>query len=160
MTGRPVYVCSTKFDGSPHWQFDSWLLLEQGPLVVTLNFAGQELQTWRGPWKNPFHTRNHFWVDRWYNVMRLERSRGGGLDGWYCNVATPVQYDGQSVRYVDLDLDVRVAADGTARVVDEDEFLENSERMCYPPAVIDQARAAVAELLALAEARSFPFEAS
>ena len=134
-------------------------MLEEGPLLVTLNFAGQELQTWQGPWTTPYDTRNHFWADRWYNVMRRELPRGGGLHSWYCNVTTPAQFDGETVRYADLDLDVIVPVDGEPQLLDEDEFLENSGRIGYPPEVIEQARRAVDELLALARGRRFPFDA-
>ena len=158
MIGRPIHVCSTKYDGAAHWEFDSWFVLEQGPLLVTSNFAGQELQTWNGPWTTPYDTRNHFWSDRWYNVMRLERPHGGGLEGWYCNVTTPMLYDGEMVRYVDLDLDVRVSSQGEPEVLDEEEFVENSRRIGYPPEVIEQARRAVDELLGLARSGQFPFE--
>ena len=156
--GRAIHVCSTKYDSSPHWEFDSWFVLEEGPLLITTNFAGQELQTSDGPWVTPYDTRNHFWSDRWYNVMRLNLPHGGGLEGWYCNVTTPAQFDGENVRYVDLDLDVRVSAHGEPEVLDEDEFVENSARMSYPPEVVEQGRRAVDELLALARSGEFPFE--
>jgi protein associated with RNAse G/E len=42
--------------------------------------------------------------------------------------------------------------------LDEDEFLENSRRMGYPPEVIREARHAVGQLLALAGSGEFPFE--
>jgi len=157
VTGRTIRICSTKYDGSPHWEFDSSFVRQDGPLLVTLNYAGQELQTWKGPWIAPHNTHNHFWSDRWYNVMRLDRP-DGGFDGWYCNVATPMQFDGESVRYADLDLDVRVSAQGEAQLLDEDEFLENSQRMGYPPDVIEHARRAVDELLALVRGGQFPFD--
>ena len=149
MTGRRIHVRSSKYDGSPHWEFDSWFVLEDGPLLVTNNFAGQVLQNPRGPWRTPHDTRNHFWSDRWYNIMRRELPNGGGLYGWYCNVTTPADYDGETVRYVDLDLDVIVDAQLNAKVVDEDEFLQHSEHMAYPPDVIERSRAAVDELLQL-----------
>ena len=158
MIGRAIKVCSTKFDGSPHWEFDSWCVLEEAPLLVTTNFAGQELGNWKGSWRTPWDTRNHFWWDRWYNVMRCDRPHGGGLDHWYCNVATPAQFDGETVRYVDLDLDVTVSPEGHPAVLDEDEFLENTDRMGYPPDVIKNARAAVDELIALAIDGAFPFQ--
>ncbi len=158
MIGRCIHVRSTKYDGSPHWEFDSWSVVEEEPLLVTMNFAGQELQTWNGPWVTPYHTRNHFWLDRWYNVMRLEEPQGGGLAGWYCNVTTPPQFDGENLYYVDLDLDVRVSAQGDPQVLDEAEFLENSARMGYPPDVIAQARRAVDELLTLVRTAQFPFD--
>jgi len=158
MIGRRLHVCSTKYDGSPHWEFDSWFVAESGPLIVTQEFSGQTYQTWKGPHIEPYDVRNHFWTNRWFNVMRCDHPRGGGLDLWYCNVATPAQYDGENVRYVDLDLDVVVRADGATEVLDEDEFVTNSRSMAYPPEVIDQARSAVDEILSLARKRAFPFD--
>jgi len=157
VSGRAVHVRSTKYDGSPHWEFDSWFVRREGPLVVTFDFAGTVFQTWKGPWQATHHARNHFWTNRWYNVMRLDLP-DGTFDGWYCNVATPVEFDGEHIRYVDLDLDVRVPPSGEPRVLDEDEFLEHSERMGYPRDVIEHARNAVDELLRLAAAAQPPFE--
>ncbi len=158
MIGRRIYVCSTKYDGSPHWEFDSWFVSEEGTLLVTLNFAGQQLQTSDGPWTTPYDTRNHFWSDRWYNVMRLELPHGGGLHGWYCNVTTPVMYDGETVRYADLDLDLFVPARGEPEVLDEDEFEQNGARMGYPAEVVERARLALDQLLGLVREGEFPFE--
>lgn len=156
--GRPIHVVSTKYDGSAHWEFDSFFVAERGPLLIATNFAGQELRNKVGLWKTPFDVRNHFWSDRWYNVMRCDRPRAGGLEYWYCNVTTPATYDGETIRYADLDLDVRVYANGTIEILDEDEFLEHSAVMGYPPDVIEQSRAAVDELVALARGAQFPFE--
>jgi protein associated with RNAse G/E len=182
--GRPIHVVSTKYDGSPHWEFDSFFVLEQGSLLIATNFAGQVLHNKAGEWPTPFDVRNHFWQDRWYNVMRCDKPRRGrseastardrpesdrdgelahstsksSLEYYYCNVTTPALYDGENVRYVDLDLDVRVHADGRIELLDEDEFVENSQRMGYPPEVIDQARRAADELVGLAAKRAFPFQ--
>jgi protein associated with RNAse G/E len=158
LLGRPIHVVSTKYDGSPHWEFDSFFVAERGPLLIATNFAGQELRNKAGLWKTPYDVRNHFWTDRWYNAMRCDRPKGGGLEYWYCNVTTPAEYDGETVRYMDLDLDVLVFPDGRTKVVDEDEFLEHSVRMGYPPDVIEQARRAVDELVALAREGQFPFD--
>ncbi len=156
--GRRVHVISTKYDGSAHWEFNSRLVLVRDTLVVTQDFAGQIYHSWKGPHTEPFDVRNHFWTDRWYNVMRCDRPHGGGLEYWYCNVTSPAQYDGETVRYIDLDLDVLVFPDGKTKVVDEDEFLDNSARMGYPPDMIEQSRRAVDEIVALARSGQFPFE--
>lgn len=158
MTGRRIHVVSTKYDGSAHWEFDSFFVLEEGPLLITTNFAGQLYQTWKGPQTEPFDIRNHFWSDRWFNVMRCDLPKAGGLDHWYCNVTTPAMFDGETVRYVDLDLDVRVRPNGEVEVLDEDEFLDNSKRMGYAPDVIEHARRAVDELVELPRTGRFPFQ--
>lgn len=157
MTGPRVPTRSTKYDGSRHWEYNSLFVLQEGPLLITRDAVGDMMQNKNRPWRCPYHTRNHYWTDRWYNVMRFERP-DRGLDHWYCNVSTPARFDDGHLRWVDLDLDVRVWPDGRMEVLDEDEFLENSACMGYPPAVIASARNAVGELLALARSAQFPFE--
>ncbi len=160
MIGRPVEIRGTSYDGEPHWLHRAYLVLQRDGLIVTQTFAGAEVQTTRGPWASPYDTRGHYWNDRWYNVIRLNRPRGGGLYGFYCNVATPAEFDGENLHYQDLQLDVRVyAEDGGWRteLVDEDEFEEARERFGYSPLVVENARAAVAELRRLIDGREFPF---
>jgi protein associated with RNAse G/E len=157
VTGQNVRVCSTKYDGSPHWEFDAFLAHEDARLFVVQGFAGLVCRTWKGPWTDPFDSRGHYWTDRWYNVIRCERPQGGGLEYWYCNIGTPAEFDGETLRYVDLDLDVIVSPSGECRVVDEDEFLEHSGRMGYPPDVIEHSRRAVDEILELVRRGDFPF---
>ncbi len=158
MPGRLMRVRSSKYDGSPHWEFDTWHVRDEGTLLVTEDYAGLTLQSPKGPWVNPRDTTNYFWSDRWYNVMRREVPDGGGLYGWYCNITTPAEVNGDLVTYADLDLDVIVEPDLTASVVDEDEFAENSEMMAYPADVVERARAAVDELLALVRGGRPPFD--
>jgi protein associated with RNAse G/E len=157
MIGRKIYVCSTKYDGSPHWEFDAFYVLEEGPLLVAQNFAGQQLKNPGGLWTTPNHVRNHYWLDgRWYNVMRFEDPKTAEYS-WYCNVTTPAMFDGETVRYADLDLDVHCWPSGEIKILDEDEFLENSRSMAYPPEVIERSRAAVDELITLFRSGQFPF---
>lgn len=154
---RRIHVTSTKYDGSRHWEFDCEVVREEGSLLVASNHAGQTLTNPKGEWRTPWDTLNHFWTDRWYNVMRCHTSNGR-LDNFYCNVATPAVINGDQVTYVDLDLDLRVSAEGRLEILDEDEFLEHSRRMSYPRDVIEQSRAALDELVRLASAAEGPFE--
>jgi protein associated with RNAse G/E len=67
-------------------------------------------------------------------------------------------WDGDTVEMIDLDLDVvRWRADGSAGILDEDEFLEHQETYGYPQHIIDKARATTASLLLAVEARVEPF---
>jgi protein associated with RNAse G/E len=87
---------------------------------------------------------------------------GRGLYGYYCNIATPLQFDGDTVHYVDLQLDVRVLVDEAGclnwTLVDEDDFEVARERYAYSDDLIARARSAVDEVIALIEAREFPFD--
>jgi protein associated with RNAse G/E len=158
---QPIRVLATNYDGIAHWEHPATLVRAGADFVLTHTPAGLEVRSERGLYVSPFNTNGHYWPDRWYNVIRLEEP-GNGLNGFYCNVATPVQFDGHTVQYVDLQLDVRVYAqpDGslTCAVLDEDEFEAARERHAYPSDLVERCRSAVDELIALVDARLFPFD--
>ncbi|HEY3582582.1 MAG TPA: DUF402 domain-containing protein, partial [Pyrinomonadaceae bacterium] len=91
-------------------------------------------------------SKEFYWLDRWYNVFRFS-------DRFYCNVTEPPSFDGSLLTYVDLDIDVLVEQDFSYRILD----LEDFETYPYPAEVKQKARHAVAELISLVQARSFPF---
>ena len=64
-----------------------------------------------------------YFTDRWYNIYEIHDREDGSIKGWYCNVGKPAVEEAEGViSYVDLALDLWVAADGTQTVLDEDEF--------------------------------------
>lgn len=68
----------------------------------------------------------------WYPTVY--ESADGTVRGTYLNVCTPVEVFPESVRYVDLHVDVVKHADGTVDVVDEDEL-----ESCVEAGHVDQA---------------------
>jgi uncharacterized protein len=64
-----------------------------------------------------------FFTDRWYNIFEMHDRDDDRIKGWYCNVGQPMVWDGpDAISYIDLALDLWVAADGSQTVLDEDEF--------------------------------------
>ncbi len=98
----------------------------------------------------------HFYSDRWYNVFEIYAAGSNALRGWYCNITRPARFFDSELTHEDLALDVWVGVDGTTQVLDEAEFaalpLSAAERAA--------ARAALAEILALAAQRAGPFAAT
>ncbi len=167
VTGQRIRVLSTKYDGSHHYEQHGWLLETPGgeagaPLRVLIE-AGTELRSYRGTFPAPMDFTILFWPgqDRWYNVEHnhqvLVRPDGRLSTSSYANVSTPAIFDGDTVRWVDLDLDVTVRG-GLVELVDEDEFDEHRARMAYPKAVVTRAREAASELLRLATLATPPFD--
>lgn len=160
---RDVRIVATNYDGSPHWSHPARLLHADDTIVITETSAGLPIERAAGPFTSPFNTRAHYWPDRYFNVIRLEEP-GRGLTGYYCNVAEPVIFDGANVRYVDLQLDVRVfvAADGalTWALLDEDEFEVASIQYSYDDALVTKCLEAVAQIVAMVEAKAYPFDGS
>ena len=66
----------------------------------------------------------YFYADRWYNIFTIHDRDNGEVKGWYCNIGKPAEIKDNVVSYVDLALDLWVAADGKQTVLDEDEFEE------------------------------------
>jgi hypothetical protein len=95
----------------------------------------------------------HFYSDRWYNVFEVYAVDTRALRGWYCNIARPARIEDGQVSQVDLALDVWVRPDGSTLVLDEEEF----DALPLSPEEARAARAAVAEIQALAAARVQPF---
>jgi protein associated with RNAse G/E len=90
-------------------------------------------------------------------LIRVRFSRQhSGINRIYANITLPATLQADVLTWVDLDLDLRVHLDGSLAVLDEDEFVENSARFAYPPAVIAQARAAVDELGLCYQEQRFP----
>jgi protein associated with RNAse G/E len=160
MAELPIHIRASNYDGTPHWSHAATLLQQSDALWVTRTESGLEVLTERGVWNSPFDTRGHYWPDRWYNVIRLAQN-GGRLQGFYCNIASPATFDGESLRYVDLQLDVRVFVSGgdwSFTVLDADEFEAARRRYAYPDDLVVRCRRAVDECIALIEARAFPFD--
>jgi protein associated with RNAse G/E len=69
----------------------------------------------------------------------------------------PPKFDGVTLDYVDLDIDLIVCPDCRVITLDEAEFAENSTRFGYPPEVIQNVESALVEIRSLISARQFPF---
>lgn len=94
-----------------------------------------------------------FYADRWYNVFEVHAVGTDKLRGWYCNVTRPALIEDARVSAVDLALDLWINSDGSARVLDEEEFAG----LPLAPAEREAARAALDELQVFAAKRAGPF---
>ncbi|MEA3510406.1 MAG: DUF402 domain-containing protein, partial [Actinomycetota bacterium] len=103
-----VRVRFTKWDGTPHWAFDMVRLGEDEHGIWLWAPAGTELR--RGFDKTIYAERgfvkvitpNRWWTAVW-NVGPMKGDRSIEI---YVDVITPAVWDGDTVRMVDLDLDV------------------------------------------------------
>ncbi|MBB6646527.1 DUF402 domain-containing protein [Halobellus ruber] len=81
----------------------------------------------------------------WYPTVY--RSEEGESKGTYVNVCTPVECFPDSIRYVDLHVDVVKRPDGTVERVDDDELDAAVDAGNVPPAVAEKARSVAASLV-------------
>ena len=129
-----------KWPDRRHWQFTglplgedaygTWLFTPEGnvaqrgsepPITLATGFVG-------------LFPPNAWWVAEFYwNHPSYEV---------YVNITTPVDWDGDRLTSIDMDLDVIRRLDGTVEILDEDEFLLHSVQHEYPSGLIGSARRA------------------
>jgi protein associated with RNAse G/E len=99
----------------------------------------------------------YYWTDRWYNVFRFS-SPDQTLKQFYCNINLPPEFDGQVLRYVDLDIDVLVNPDFSYSILDRDDFEESARVYSYSEELQASAHQALEEIISLIDSRQFPFQ--
>lgn len=156
---RSLTVQAYKYDGSKHYSYPVQLLEATPALLIVHGGYGRPLShPGRGMVNVPVPNRSiefHF-INRRYNITAFEEN--GRFKGYYCNIITPTQLEGDLIIATDMDLDLKVHADYSYTVEDEDEFEERRVAWGYPPELVAECREALAELIRLVESRAYPFD--
>jgi protein associated with RNAse G/E len=153
---RLVTVEFRKWAGDLHWHYPTYELGHDEHGVWLGARAGTPIRRGSEPVK---HARGDFVTlipeRTWWSAVWNDPVDDGIRV--YVDVATPGEWDGDTVRMIDLDLDVIRRADGTVQIADEDEFEEHRVAYGYPERVVDTARATTAETYLALERRQEPF---
>ena len=156
--GDSVYVQSYKHNGSLHRTWSKALVidvLKDCYVVVTDHSWVVEADNRRWLTKEPaicFYYKN-----KWFNVISMVRKNG---IYYYCNIATPSIYDGEAIKNIDYDLDVKVYPDNSYMVLDENEFEYHSNIMNYSDEIRNVCINAKDEIIKLIENKQKPFDFS
>jgi hypothetical protein len=152
-----VRVVYTKYDGSLHWHYTMRHLGEDE--YGTWLGAAPGLSARRGSEPPIVIEQPHVLLvpnGSWWTATFNGEPTNTEI---YCDIATPPKWPGDGeVTMADLDLDVvRLRADKTVLLVDQDEFAEHQLRYDYPPEVISGAREAAEWLQEAISAGAEPF---
>jgi protein associated with RNAse G/E len=152
-----IEVRAYKYDGLLHRTWPAELLRQEGSLIVLdAKFADEVIHDLLGTIASGTHSLEYYWLDRWYNIFRFAEP-DGTLRNYYCNVNVPPTFDGKTLSYVDLDLDILVEPDLSYQILDVEDFERNAEDYGYSLEVQANARRAVDELVRMIETPAFPF---
>lgn len=128
--GSSVYIQSFKHDGSLHRTWSKGFVIESNEqqTVVVTN------KTWviesdGRKWFTREPAICFFYPNLWFNIITMIRKTG---IYYYCNLASPSLYDGEAIKNIDYDLDIKLYPNGEYEILDEDEYLEHSRCMEYP----------------------------
>lgn len=158
MAGERILIASTKYDGSLHYEYGATLdSVEDGAVRCTVS-RGEPWVGYRGEGKIQGTFTALFFLERWFNVFHNHTPAGNRGILSYANVATPATFDGEVVRWTDLDIDIVVSERFGITVDDDDEFEDHRDRFSYPDDLVERVLTTRAELLTLAEAVHYPLD--
>lgn len=76
---------------------------------------------------------------------------------FYCNIASPTLYDGEALKYIDYDLDLKVFPDYKYKILDEEEYQQHKAAMNYSDELDDILHLQLSQLIDMAMNMSGPF---
>ncbi len=157
MSGEIVTINSRKFDRSIGKSWKCELVEQARNLLVFVGVFDREISHEHlGVVKRGTISYEYYWLDRWYNIFKFHEPDGSFRD-YYCNINMPPTFENGVLDYVDLDIDILVAQNGTYSILDSDEFEENAVKHEYSDDLRADVFRAVDELTAMIESREFPF---
>lgn len=96
-----------------------------------------------------------FFKDRWFNIIGIIRPTG---IFYYCNIASPYLIDDEALKYIDYDLDIKVAPDYSYTVLDRKEYNKHKVKMAYPEDLKPILENELNALKHMVETKQGPFE--
>ena len=128
--GESVYIQSFKHDGSLHRTWAKGFIIEADEeRIVAVTNKALVTESSKRKWVTKEPAICFFYSKRWYNIISMIRKNG---IYYYCNLASPSLYDGEAIKNIDYDLDVKLYPTGKYTILDEDEYEQHSQEMNYP----------------------------
>lgn len=128
-----IYIQSFKHDGTLHRTWAKGFVIEANAsrtVLVTNHTLVTEADGRKWVTREPAVC--FFYPDQWFNVICMIRKTG---IHYYCNIASPSLFDGEALKYIDYDLDVKVSPLCKATILDEDEYARHAVTMRYGEAL-------------------------
>lgn len=151
-----VYIQSYKYNGSLHRTWSKgYVLNADNHETIVITYKTWVIESDGRRWFTREPAICFFYDDRWYNVISMIRKSGVYF---YCNIATPSVFDGEAIKNIDLDLDIKVYPDFHFEILDEDEFDYHQKSMNYDGDIIHISKEATKELSEAIKRGDYPFQ--
>jgi protein associated with RNAse G/E len=157
MMNEIVTIKAMKYPNRRHYEWQSTLIEKTDDYVLVRSEPNRELHHFTK--NNVFIMQNLcielFSLKGWYTVSAsIENNQ---IVSYYCNIAMPSIFKDNVISFVDLDLDLVKRKGEEWKVVDEDEFIENSQIFSYPKELIEEAEKQLDNLWNKVRNNEFPF---
>ena len=128
--GDKFIIHSYKHDKSIHRSWDEAILLDIcDDYLVFGNNKTEVIESDGRVWYTKEPAILFFYEHCWYNIIGQMKTDG---IYYYCNIASPYVIEGNTIKYIDYDLDLRVFPDGAFKILDRGEYNYHKKKMHYP----------------------------
>ncbi len=153
---KDVLIHCYKHNGEIHRCWDKGFVLEEtAQHFIVVNNKTLVTESDGRRWYTREPAVCYFPKNAWFNVICMIRKTGVH---YYVNIASPTLYDGEAIKYIDYDLDVKIFPDYQYKVLDEEEFIKHSQIMGYPKDLMAILTQQLEEVIQMANAKQGPFE--
>ena len=156
--GKKYIIHSYKHNSKIHRAWDEAVLLEiHDDYLIFGNERTKVTESDGRTWRTKEPAVLYFFKNKWYNIIGQYKKDG---IYYYCNIASPSLYDGEAIKNIDYDLDVKVFPDGEYMILDENEYEYHASVMNYPKNIKDIIELELQDLLNLVKNKKEPFDFS
>ena len=159
-----VSIHAYKYDGCLYrtFEFPKIIYVDGKITILSLNKTRIISQGKNNKFYHSNGNKDSFWImfnDEWYNLIITFCHKKNKVI-YYFNIASPFIYEDEAIKYVDLDLDVRLIFNKKKqsliiKELDENDFKKNSIHMSYPNELINQTINAKNKLIDLIKKTKF-----
>lgn len=155
INGEKVYIQSFKHNGSLHRTWDKVAIIkDDNKKYIGINKATQVTESNNRTWIAREPALYFLYKEHWFNIIAMSRENG---IYYYCNLASPSIFDGEAIKNIDYDLDIKFFPDGKVEILDEDEFEDHKKMMSYPSVIENKLREEINLLIELHKKGLTPF---
>jgi len=139
-------VHAYKFNGCLYRTFEFPRVIYENDKYLILDLSNCRIisQARNQKFYHSYSKKDSLWVifkDQWYNLFVTINDSNKII--YYFNVATPYIFEEDAIKYIDLDLDIRVVDVNSQieliKVLDQKEFELHANQMLYPKKLINKA---------------------
>ena len=151
-------INSKKFNGETDKSWNANLIKKNDSLMIFEGIFEKEIfHQHLGLIRRGTISREYYWTNCWFNVFKFYEPEGR-FRNYYCNINKPPVISNNVLNYIDLDIDVVVDKNLTYKILDLDEYEENSLKFKYSSKLKSKINESLQRLLHLVKTKSFPFD--
>ena len=153
--GDKIHVQSYKHNGTLHRTWSKAVVIDlKDDCAVAVTDHTWVVEADGRRWLTKEPAICFYYYKRWFNVISMIRKTG---IYYYCNIASPSLYDGEAIKNIDYDLDVKVFPDKEYIILDRNEYEYHCEKMNYPDSIKKIIESELNDLIKMIENQEAPF---